>query len=225
LRKTAPLILDRNEKQDFPFPLLEHQCLEEISHFVWNLKDEMMFSEYNYWAMRHFARFEDYINQMCLRHLKINDVVQVVPLMNLKAFENFKRDNQDIRTIQIGAVEPSADKKERSYWSPRDTWKGLAHDKRFYYNISFSRHYGKDVFDKNGFIRIIDHLKSDANIKTIKVRTKDAVYELIGDNLEWYTVECDTGTDGKTVEKNQFYDKVETLYLEKIKEIEDSYTS
>ena len=232
LRKEAPRIVDLEERKEKPFKLLDSENLEEISHFVWGVQDNLLFAEYNYYAVRNFsAPLARYLRVILDKHkeivkdeFKLKLMIEINSILDPKVFDKLKNDQTAIERVQLSIAEPQLKYTEQAYdLEPAevvarmtDTLKGEG----YWFNCALSRGKGKGFFDKKEILKLIDYLlrKKEENVlKSLHIETETAAYDLIR-GLVYYPLECEM--DGKVIsESSDFYGQVVGLYREKYEEL------
>jgi hypothetical protein len=86
-----PLIIDKTTALERIIELGENDSVEEVSHFIWNLKHGILFGQYNFYGVRYFTyRLEEYLNNI---FSKTEIDVSAVPNVGIE--ENTEEDKKD----------------------------------------------------------------------------------------------------------------------------------
>jgi hypothetical protein len=163
LRKEAPRIVDLEKRKEEPFKLLDSQNLEEISHFVWGIQDNLLFAEYNYYAVRNFsAPLARYLRVILDKHkeivkdeFKLKLMIEINSILDPNVFDKLKNDKGAIERVQLSIAEPQLKYTEQAYdLEPAevvarmtDTLKGEG----YWFNCALSRGKGKGFLTKRRF--------------------------------------------------------------------------
>ncbi|MDD1777477.1 MAG: hypothetical protein LUQ65_04855 [Candidatus Helarchaeota archaeon] len=221
LRKTSPPILDLDTATEREIELKISENLAEMSHFVWNVKDKVMFAEYNFHAIRNFGGpLTNYLNH------KFNTTKnKVTPMEDFDTYAKFKRDGKPIKTFRLGITQDKLKAFEkRCNISPLITLLKFSADKAGIYEIIVRKDRSKDVqFNKGQVIEAVEHLKSGDIISSLKVESQDAIYDLLNNNLLHFFVKLET--EGKMIsDRTQFYDMVKGLYVDNIDSVKENFS-
>jgi hypothetical protein len=221
LRTDAPPVLDLDTGIDQPFPLGPNQVLEEISHFIWNLKDSVLFGESNYYAIRYYkTQFTDYLNSIFLKREIADEVAEFDLILDADTYASYKKDSSPITAYKFAVAEARADFLNTAQnQSPTRFTGNLASGDGFYLTCNWSRGRKKTkrwIFPRKEIDKDIQKRLQDENTKLLQVTTEEGAYNILGKNKAEYSVECKKV--GKIVEDaEEFYSQATTKYFEKIR--------
>lgn len=166
LRSDSPAILNIINGSERDISLLDSENIEEISHFILNLKDNIIIAEYNHQAIRHFSTpLEKYLNYT----FKTNSVsVDIIP--NSDTFQSMQSE-KEFKSIKVKLAQSSLKRKEHEVGvSIIGALKDLARGGRTMVEIKISRGRGIDTeMQRRKVIEYADSLRDDDDIKTLKI--------------------------------------------------------
>jgi hypothetical protein len=220
LRKDAPPILNLETHKDEPFHLEDFECLEEISHFIWNLKDHVLFAESNYYAIRYFTtQFEDYLNGIYEKRFGEGDIAEFQLIPDCNTVKRFTEDPSPRIGFKIGVASARINIiDEQQKLSLTQFGRTLVEDNDFYLTYSISAGRGKKKKPRFLQKKVDEQVKtrlSDESTKLLKVQTENAIYDLLKNDKIIYTMECEV--EGNMIEDAAaFYDKAIIRYGKEI---------
>jgi len=215
LRDDSPTIFNRKEGKEKDIELLSEENIKEESHFILNVKDCIIFAEYNFSAIRMFSYpLSYYLNEK----FKLNDCT-VEAIEDKDTFNNLKTE-EEILSLTLGFAQDSTKTLEEKYNMP--AWKGLldiGQDNESFFEVTVKRCRKKDSrLNKDKVIDMVGNLvKNKAPIDSIKVETQDIVYDLVKNNLLFYYLNIKR--DGRKLNRDDFNHKTLTLYKKYIETI------
>jgi hypothetical protein len=220
LRKNAPPVLNLETHKDKPFHLEDYECLEEISHFIWNLRDQVLFAESNYYAIRYFTtQLQDYLNEIYENRFAINDVAEFQLIPDCNTIKRFTEDPSPRIGFKVGVAAARINVIDEQHdLSMTKFAKSLVADNDFYLTYSISAGRGKkkklNLLRKKVDEQILTRV-SDESTRLLKVETENAIYDLLRNDKVVYSLECEV--EGNMIEDaNAFYDKAIKRYGEEI---------
>ena len=183
LRRSTPRRLNCETKLEQALTLGESENLEEISHFVWNEKDQIMFGEYNFFAIRIWSpKLTAYLNTLFRTRFKEEIYAEVPVKLHKDTLELLNKDENEITKVDFRVVQEDIRKISKlQRWDIfkvlRRTKKGVRHHLR----MSISSYWNKGVIDKGEVINFAKQVAgaSDSNIKGLKVTAGENVYDLL----------------------------------------------
>jgi len=215
LRDDSPTIFNRKEGKEKNIELLSEENIKEESHFIWNIKDCIIFAEFNFNAIRMFSSpLSYYLNE----RFNVDDC-KVKPIEDKNTFDNLKKE-EDIYSLILRTAQESSKTLQEKYNLP--DWKVLSdigQDNETIFEVTVKRSRKKDSkLDKEKVIAIVGNLvENKAPIESVKVETQDLVYDLIKNNLLFYYTKIKK--DGRKLNNEDFNFKVLSLYKKYISTI------
>lgn len=212
LRDDSPTIFNRKEGKEREIDLLSEENIKEESHFIWNIKDCIIFAEYNFSAIRMFSSpLSYYLNE----RFKV-DNCKIEPIEDKNTFNNLKKE-EEIYSLILRTAQESSKTLQEKYNLP--DWKILAdigEDNETIFEVIVKRSRKKESrLNKEKVITIVGNLiENKAPIESIKVETQDLVYDLIKNNLLFYYIKIKK--DGRKLDNEDFNFKVLSLYKKHI---------
>lgn len=115
LREFAlPLIINTKTADERDIDLLPRESVEEVSHFVWNLSDCILFGEYNHYGTRYFTyKLEPYLNTIfSQKEIDVSPVkdIETEEENSVNGAETVAVNNNDINIV------PARDLHTRDRW-------------------------------------------------------------------------------------------------------------
>jgi len=229
LRKEVPRILNLATQEERIEILEESENLEEISHFVWNLNENLLLAEYNYYAVRNFsAPLTAYLTTIINKHKEIltSDFkpelkVEINSILDPKVFEKLKKDKSRVTKIQLSLAEPKVSYIDNALnQEPADMLRRRAIEtiegESYHFNFALSSGHGKGkgIFNTPKLINFAEtSLKDNKDIiKGMRIETETSAYDLIRHSL--YYIES-FEMDGKIIsDSSLFYNKAVDIYNE-----------
>lgn len=218
LRDDSPTIFNKKEGKEREIDLLSEENIKEESHFIWNIKDSIIFAEYNFSAIRMFSSpLSGYLNE------KFNiDDCKVVPIQDKNTFTNLKKE-EIIYSLNMKIAQDKSKSLQDQYNLP--DWKilfDIGEDNETFFEVSVKRSRKKDSkLDKDKVINIVGNLiEKKAQVDSIKVETQDIVYDLIKNNLVFYYI--NVKKEGRNLDKTDFNFKTLSLYKKHIDTIKSN---
>jgi len=209
LRKDAPLILDRMSGKEREIFLTKYEDIEEVSHFVCNVKDSLILAEYNFNAIRCFPTpLKAYLD----KKFNVKDNI-VIPVEDINTFKKFKDTRKGIKTFSLALAQNKIKELESVLnLSPIRTFFDLSQNNKTQYEITIRKSRGKEQFlDKNKVVMAIEHLKDkQETLESLEIETEDVVYDLIKNNVLAYYIILEKTE--RTIDKEEFYKKVKEIY-------------
>ncbi|MCK4797258.1 MAG: hypothetical protein KAT05_07735 [Spirochaetes bacterium] len=218
LRKDTPSILNRLSGSERNIELSIEEDIEEISHFICNVNDNIIIAEYNFQAIRHFsAPLKYYLDKI----FDANDNL-ILPVEDKDTSTKFKKTPKGIKSFRIRVAQYKIKELEQSLkLSPLSTLLDLSKNNNTMYDIKVIKSRKKDEFlDRHEVLKTVENLNGDGGIYTLEAETTDCVYDLINNNLIRYHITLDDG--GRRINSEEFYEKVKELYLKYIRDIKES---
>jgi hypothetical protein len=218
LRKEAPPILDKQNKTEEDFELTLTRYLEEISHFIWQLNDGLMFCQYNQYGIRYFpTSLNPYFNKRWEGDFALRDDV-ILPIENRDTITDFKNDKSAVLKFKVRIAKKNVvlEEKERNKGFPGllnsifgwGTFYNLADGDQSSYEIVVRKGRWKTGAVKKGkVVEATEHLKSGDTEVQISAETQDASYDLINGNLFNYKMTVETKEEEYETEKRLVVDK------------------
>jgi len=212
LRKDSPDIIKLSNGSERSIDLLDDENIKETSHFIMNIKDNVIFGEYNHFSIRHFryplAYYFDEIFDL--------EDSEVTPLRDNDTFKNMEKD-KEFKSISVRIAQSSLSKKEEEVGIPViGALKELSSSKESVIDISFSKGRKKDSeLNKEKVTELAKTLKTNReDLQVLKIESLNATYDILNNNLLFYT--CEVGIYNRNVDKDSFYNEVEDVYKERI---------
>lgn len=212
LRKDSPSVRNIVNGDSHKISLLASEDIEEISHLVWNVRDNYIFSEYNFNAIRYLSSpLVFYLNE----RFKVTGN-KVTPKEDIDTYKRFKKVQGRIDKFKVKVKGSKISDIEEII--PVSCLSGLLLDSSddAYYEIIISRGRKKDsALSLPNVLGIADKLNKKSNsIDSLEIETEDSKYDLIHNNLISYTLEV--LISGKEVDTEDIYSKIQNIYLSKI---------
>lgn len=213
LRIDAPRILNELSKEEnaeeTDIDLENGQWIEEISHFILNIKDYRLLGEYNQSGVRHFATP---LNFYLRKTLDLSeDQVSIKPILIENVLRRIKQSGS------LFAVTVTTSKPRLPYMegilklNPTQVLK--AYNKSDF-NLEISvKHVHRKALDKEEAIKNIEELfESKDELESLKVETNDAAYDLIKGALMHFKDDIVLDQKAKFVSSLDFYQKARRIY-------------
>ena len=235
LSDLAPRKLNWNTKREREVALRKGENLENISHFIWNVKDRVMFGEYNYHAIRIFtSKLTEYLNELFRRRWGLEILAEVPPKYDEDALRRLASDlekkHAKINRIDFRVVQENQRTLERHFRSNRRRrfrhWFGgsgrsisnvLTRGKKgyeHYLSISITSHWNEGVFDDGEVLKFAEWAKHDEDTKGMKVTAGENVYDIIKGDYLRFPIKCQTSRGN--LSSNTFYTGAKAAYNKEI---------
>ncbi len=218
LKNDTPIILNRQDGSQKRIELLDDENIAEQSHFILNIKDKIIFGEYNFEAVRHFSKpMVYYLN-------KIFDVKdnKVIPIPDVDTFSKLQGE-EEINLFRLRVSQQNMNFLEQKFSLP--SWKvlmDLASDNETSFEIIVKKSRKRDSFlNKDKTIEFSNNLKKENTpLEVLKIETEDIVYDLINNNLVSFRV--NVKNDGRKIDTENFYFQIRKLYDKHIEKLKSS---
>ena len=211
LRDWAPKIFNRATAKERDIELELNEAIEEVSHFVWNINDGLLFGEYNHTAARYFASLTTYFNKKFDR----TDTT-VLPIRSKDTKGRFLRQRAPIRKLRVRVAQTNQLAQEEEYaLSPLLNFLDFANETSFEIIIRKARGKGEPPLHLPKVIEFAESLfKKKDNLQVLEVETiENAKYDLIHDNLLEYPIKLDLDTrDLALFNRSMLYEEIRKEY-------------
>jgi len=218
LRDDTPTIFNRKEGKEKDIELLSEENIKEESHFIWNIKDCIIFAEYNFSAIRMFSYpLSFYLNEK----FSVDNCI-VKPVEDKNTFNNLTKE-KEILSLSLRIAQENTKTLEEKYNLP--AWKSLleiGQDNETYFDVIVKRCRKRSShLDKDKVIEIVGNLvENKAPVEAIRVEAQDIVYDLIKNNLLFYYIKIKR--EGRKLDNEDFNFKVLSLYKKYIPTIKEN---
>jgi len=217
LRRDAPYIISRIDGTERPIDLDKDEDIEETSHFIWNVKERIIFAEYNHFAIRGFSTpLKLYLDN----RFGVNDNI-VWPIWDVDTYQKFVNAKTGVKTFKLGVAQLNLDVIERVLDLSISGVLGITPDEKNCIKITITKGRGKEFLSKNKIVKVVDNLKTkEGALDTLWIEDEEAAYDLVKNSLLYYYAYV--GRIGRYINKDEFYGKAFDIFKGSIDEIKRS---
>jgi hypothetical protein len=209
LKNDAPIAINRRDGSQRVVDILDEENIIEQSHFVMNTADKILFGEYNFQGIRHFAKpWPYYFNKL----FDLQNQNEITPMPDVDTFDKLRGEEQMNRFTLRVAQQNLPFLEEKFGLSVSSGLMELASDNETSFEIVVRKSRKRESnLNKDKVVQLADQLKQEnAPLEALKVETDDIVYDLINKNLISFKVSVKQA--GRTVDSEDFYFKTRNLY-------------
>lgn len=217
LKTDKPDILNIQDKTEHELDLEPNEEIKYDSHFILDLKNRLLFAEYNHSGIRHFPRpLEEYFNAI------FSEKFEVQPIPSKNTLELINKDNK-IKSISIKLAKAKLSFIENNIGIP--ILKSIYHfsDGDLEIGITISKKGKKGIFKPGKLIDIIkDYSKKVENEKedpldVLKVYSDEAVYDVLSGIFRAWRVTLEY--EDKKELNSKIWGKLKTVYQDNLNEM------
>lgn len=216
LRSDAPSILNKMSKKEKEIELNEGDLIKEESHFLLDIKNNLLIGEYNYNCVRHFSTPLKYYLK---RKLGIKKVY-MQPIPNPETFYLMKK-GKSIKELEIGVSQIRLSNEEQSFGKTLfGGIKGISTNDECNIKLIISSGKNKNnELKKDELIKRLEELHTNRDdFRSLKISTEDGKYDILNGNWIHFQLSVRLSKNNK-VNSEDFYKKCLSLYNDELDNI------
>jgi hypothetical protein len=214
LTKDALDKLNTKERKFIPIDIAIDEFVVHTSHFIWNVKDNIIFGEFNFHGIRHFINpFKNYLDKKFSCNTTIMEMIE-----DLDTLSRFKKDKNGYTKFTVRTAQKNLSKIESDQKSFLNSMFKISPEENANITITIGRDRRNAFFNSDEVIKFAENLKKKEPLRRLEVETANAVYDLLNNNMFRYKLSVEK-TSKNRINKDDFYNQLKGLYADKIGEI------
>ncbi len=199
---------------------LDKERISYQSHFILDLENNIIFSEYNHNAARHInTNLTNYLNKKY--ELKDN-LIEIIPLKNLDTYNELKSETK-LKLLKTKLKSNNLKNKELNYniFGILGNIKDYGDDNGLEVEIILRKSKSSESLNKEEIEKFIEKHKDETTdehkkfLETLKVETENTVYDLLNNNLTYYLSDEIDKNNGFLDSKQVFNELIRLYNLKK----------